>query len=119
MAEAVKKAWKDVTEEKLNDMATRKFIHGEKVMASELRFKKGASVPEHSHESEQMSWVIEGKLLMVVEGKEIVVSSGEVLVIPSYARHSATALEDTVDIDLFSPIRDDWISGDDSYLRKS
>ncbi len=49
---------------------------------------------------------------------KVKISKGEVLVIPSNVEHSAIALEDTIDMDIFSPIREDWLTGEDSYLRE-
>lgn len=117
MADARKTSWGDVKPEQLSETITRKFIHGEKVMVAEIKLKKGTVVPEHHHESEQVTWILEGELLFEIDGKKINVKAGEVLVIPSNTPHKATALVDTVDMDLFSPIRHDWISGDDQYLR--
>ena len=86
-------------------------------MLSELVLKKGCVVPAHHHENEQVSYVIRGRLKFEVNGKEIVLSAGDVLHIPSNVVHSATALEDTLDLDIFSPPRQDWLDGTDDYLR--
>lgn len=117
MAKLSKTAWDDVKLEQMSDSISRRFIHGDRVMVAEVRLKKGSVVPEHHHESEQVTWIMKGELLFEIEGKEIRVKAGEVLVIPSQTPHKATAMEDTIDMDLFSPIRHDWISGDDQYLR--
>lgn len=117
MAELAKTSWDEVKPEKLSDSITRKFIHGDKAMVAELNLKKGAVVPEHKHENEQISWILQGELVFEIQGKEIHVKAGEVLVIPSNVPHKATAVQDTIDVDLFSPIREDWIKGEDSYLR--
>ncbi len=109
--------WMSIKPESMSEKITRKFIHGDKIMLAEIRLKKGAVVPEHTHESEQISWIIEGELLFELEGEKIAVGEGEVLVIPSGVPHKATALQDTLDIDLFSPIRRDWIDNNDQYLR--
>lgn len=109
--------WVDMTEEKLSDTISRKMLWGDREMLSQIVLKKGAIVPEHSHESEQISYVVEGALKFWIDGKEMIVRSGEVIVIPSRMPHSAEALEDTLDLDAFSPVRHDWIAGDDTYLR--
>ncbi len=118
MVGATKTDWKNMRAERLSENITRKFVHGKNVMLAEIRLEKGAVVPEHRHVSEQVSWIVEGGLLFEIEGSEIYVGAGEVLVIPPDVPHKATALEYTVDIDMFSPVREDWISGNDSYLRK-
>ncbi len=118
MAEAKKFKWNDVHKEKLSDTFSRQMIYGDRIMVAQLDIKKGSAVPEHSHENEQVSWIMKGKLRLIVDGQTIDVGAGEILIIPPNAKHSAVALEDTLDIDIFSPIRSDWISGEDSYLRK-
>jgi quercetin dioxygenase-like cupin family protein len=80
--------------------------------------KKGAVVPRHSHMNEQYSWIISGALKFIFDDREILVGAGDILVIPPNVAHSAVALEDTVDVDIFAPRREDWIRKDDSSLRK-
>jgi quercetin dioxygenase-like cupin family protein len=118
MSEVKKYKWDSVNREKLSGTFTRQMIYGDRVMVAQLDIKKGSIVPEHSHENEQVTWIMKGKLRLTIDGKEIDVGAGEVLIIPSNAKHSAVALEDTLDVDIFSPIRADWINGTDSYLRK-
>lgn len=104
--------------EKLNDKISRRYIYGEKIMLVLFDLKKGAIVPEHHHESEQVTYIIKGKVKVFSEGKEFVVAKGEVLVIPSNTPHRFEALEDTFDIDVFSPLRQDWLEGTDHYLKQ-
>jgi quercetin dioxygenase-like cupin family protein len=109
--------WADITPEQLNPLLTRQFVSGEKAMLSRILLKQGCVVPEHSHHNEQISLVVSGALEFVVSGQTHIVRAGEILVIPPHAPHSATALEDTENLDLFAPPRQDWIEGRDSYLR--
>ena len=109
--------WDDMPKEILSPTIARKIISGDKAMVSQVFLAKGAIVPEHFHESEQITYILEGALKFEIEGKEIVVAKGEVLRIPSNVPHRAVALEDTLDLDIFSPIRQDWIVKDDAYLR--
>jgi quercetin dioxygenase-like cupin family protein len=111
-------AWESVPLEIMSDLISRKIITGEKAMIAQIFLKRGAVVPEHHHESEQITYVLEGALKFELEGQEVVVRKGEVLRIPSHVPHRAVALEDTVDIDVFSPIRKDWLAKDDAYLRR-
>lgn len=104
--------------EQLNDKLSRQMISGENATISQLLLKKGATVPRHSHMNEQYSWILSGALKFVFDDREILVGEGEILVIPANVAHSAVALEDTVDVDIFAPRREDWIRKDDSYLRK-
>jgi quercetin dioxygenase-like cupin family protein len=111
-------SWDSVRLEVLSDVFSRKIISGERVMIAQIFAKKGAVVPEHFHESEQITYVLEGALKFELEGREVVVRKGEVLRIPSNVPHRAVALEDTVDLDVFAPIRTDWLAQDDAYLRR-
>ncbi|MGA2039050.1 MAG: cupin domain-containing protein [Bryobacteraceae bacterium] len=110
--------WDEMEKEAMNDKTSRQYVSGKKAMLARLFLKKGALVPTHQHESEQITYIVEGALLFRLEGKEVTVSKGQVLLIPSNVPHSAEALEDTLDVDVFSPIRQDWIDKDDAYLRR-
>jgi quercetin dioxygenase-like cupin family protein len=110
--------WDSVPLEVLSDVISRKIISGEKAMIAQIFIKKGGVVPEHYHESEQVTYILDGALKFELEGQEVVVRKGEVLTIPSNVPHRAVALEDTLDVDVFSPIRKDWLSKDDVYLRR-
>src|SRR5258708_5400491 len=110
--------WDDVELETMSDVISRKVISGEKGMVAQVFLKKDAVVPEHHHESEQITYILEGALKFELEGREVVVHKGEVLHIPSNVPHRAVALEDTLDLDIFTPIRTDWLTKDDSYLRR-
>lgn len=105
--------------EHLNPLIDRQFVYGERAMLARVLLRKGAVVPEHSHENEQITYILEGALRFTMgHGQIITVGAGEVLVIPSHMPHQAEALEDTVDLDIFAPPRADWIAGTDAYLRK-
>ena len=111
-------AWETVKKEQMNDKFWRKVINGEKITAAQLGLSQGATVPLHHHENEQVSIVVTGAVKFEVEGKDITVRGGEVLVIPPNLAHNALALEDSSVIEIFSPIRLDWMTGTDNYLRK-
>ena len=110
--------WDSVPLETMSDMISRKIITGDKAMVAQVFLKKGAVVPEHFHESEQITYILEGALKFELEGREVVVGKGQVLRIPSWVPHRAVALEDTLDLDIFSPLRLDWLKKDDAYLRR-
>ncbi len=101
--------WDELALEKVTEMMSRKIVAGEREMLAQIYLKKGALVPMHSHESEQITYVLQGALKFLVAGEEITVREGEVLQIPSWSEHQAEALEDTFSLDLFSPIRKDWL----------
>ena len=109
--------WTQVTEEPLTPTATRQMIHGSTLTVAKLRTKKGSIVPTHSHNNEQITTMEKGSMLFVTPTEQIVVHAGESLVIPPNVPHSVESLEDCVAIDIFSPVREDWVRGDDAYLR--
>ncbi len=109
--------WSQVEREVLNDKIEREMLHGEKLMLARVFMKKGAHVPEHQHHNEQVTYILEGALKFAIDGKELVVKAGEVLCIPSNMPHEAWAVEDTLDLDVFTPPREDWLSKADDYLR--
>jgi quercetin dioxygenase-like cupin family protein len=110
-------AWKDVERERLNPQIDREMVVGDKIMLARVLMKKGAHVPLHHHHNEQVTYILEGALKFSVGGKEIVVRAGEVLCIPPNMPHEAWAQEDTVDLDVFNPPREDWLNKTDDYLR--
>jgi quercetin dioxygenase-like cupin family protein len=110
--------WDDIELESLNEVIGRQMIVGTNVMLARVLLKKGAKVPLHSHHNEQVTYVLEGALHFFIDDREIIVSAGEVLCIPPHMPHEAIALEDTVDLDIFNPPRQDWIDKDDAYLRQ-
>jgi quercetin dioxygenase-like cupin family protein len=105
--------WDEIALEKITEMISQKIVSGEREMLAQIYLKRGALVPLHAHESEQMTYVLQGALRFVVGGEEIVVREGEVLHIPPNVPHQAEALEDTFELDVFSPIRQDWVADDD------
>ncbi|MEK7861530.1 MAG: cupin domain-containing protein [Chloroflexota bacterium] len=110
----------DLDRERMMDRVERRYLSGERSTLAQIWLARGALVPAHTHESEQVSYVVEGALrfrLGADGADEVVVRSGEVLVIPSDLPHAAEALEDTYDLDFFAPRREDWIAGRDAYLR--
>jgi quercetin dioxygenase-like cupin family protein len=116
--------WSEIRHEKVTDTISRRLFTGERMMLAHVYLDKGAIVPTHSHENEQLTWILEGALRFWIgeEGsddvEELVVSAGEVLYIPSNVPHKAEALEDTFDVDVFSPPRQDWLDGTDTYFKK-
>lgn len=113
--------WNDMPKEKVSDQLSRRLVTGERMMLAHVYIKKGCIVPKHQHENEQMTYILEGalKFFLGADGKKVItVSAGEVLHIPPNVPHEAHALEDTLDVDVFSPPRQDWLDKTDAYLRK-
>ena len=110
--------WDDMAEEQLNPLAGRKALHGTAITVAHFRFDKGNKVALHHHANDQITIVEEGAVRMVVGDEEVVLKAGQMVHVPPDVPHGNEALEDTVILELFSPIREDWIRGDDSYLRQ-
>jgi quercetin dioxygenase-like cupin family protein len=111
-------SWDAVPLEAMSDIISRRVFSGEKAMVAQVYLKKDAVVPLHHHESEQITYIMDGALKFELEGREVTVRKGELLLIPSNVPHRAVALEDTLDLDIFAPIRVDWLQKDDGYLRR-
>ena len=112
--------WDEMPREQVTDMIDRRFITCNRMMIAHVYLKKGCVVPRHSHDNEQITYILEGALKFWIgdQGeREVTVRSGEVLTIPSNVPHRAEALEDTLDVDIFDPPRQDWIDKSDAYLR--
>jgi quercetin dioxygenase-like cupin family protein len=110
--------WDEIALDKVTEMISRKIVTGEREMVAQIYLKRGALVPMHKHESEQMTYILQGALKFLIDGEDIIVREGEVLHIPSWVPHQAEALEDTFEIDIFSPIRQDWLDGTDAYFQE-
>jgi quercetin dioxygenase-like cupin family protein len=124
MSEVRHHAWDDVRLEELTPLISRRLIWSERMMLAHVYLKTGAIVPAHDHHNEQFTYVISGALRFWIGDHADApgdvytdVRAGEVLVIPSSVRHRAEALEDTLDVDVFNPPRQDWLDGTDAYLR--
>ena len=113
-------SWDQLPRETVSPMLDRRLITGDRMMLAHVYLKKGCIVPKHTHENEQLTYILEGALRFWIgedESQELVVKAGEVLHIPSMVPHKAEALEDTLDVDVFTPPRQDWLDGSDAYLR--
>ena len=110
--------WVDVPNEQITDAIGRRFITGDSVTVGRFELKQGGVVPPHSHANEQISIVLSGVLLFRMDGQETVVRAGEVMQIPGNVVHEVEVLEDTLVVDVFSPIRQDWIDKTDTYFRR-
>ena len=112
--------WDDMPKERVSDQLERRLITGNRMMLAHVYLEKGCVVPQHSHENEQLTYILSGALKFWIgeEKREQIVRAGEVLVIPSNVLHMAEALEDTLDVDIFDPPRQDWLDKTDDYLRQ-
>jgi quercetin dioxygenase-like cupin family protein len=113
--------WEDMPREKVSPMLERRLVTGERTMLAHVYLKKGCVVPRHQHDNEQITYILEGALRFWIgedEKQELVIRAGEVLHIPSNVWHKAEALEDTLDVDIFTPPRQDWLDKTDAYLRR-
>jgi len=113
--------WDKLPIENVTPLLDRRLIVGDQMMIAHVYLKKGCIVPKHSHHNEQITYIIEGELKFWIgedESQIVHVKAGEVLTIPSNVFHKAEAIEDTLDVDVFNPPRQDWLDKTDSYLRK-
>ena len=110
--------WDEIALEKVTEMLSRKIVSGEREMLVQVYVKRGCQVPMHTHDSEQMTYVLQGALKFLSAGEEITVREGEVLHIPSGVAHQSEALEDTFELDVFSPIRQGWLEPADDFTRR-
>lgn len=117
MPETTHHRWADIEPEQLNALITRQYIVGTNTMLARIVLNKDAQVPLHHHVHEQISHVVEGALNFLVAGKQVTVRAGDILCIPPNVPHEVIALQDSVALDIFNPPRQDWIDGNDAYLR--
>jgi quercetin dioxygenase-like cupin family protein len=101
--------WDEIALEKITEMMSQKIVAGEREMLAQIYLKRGTLVPMHAHESEQMTYILQGAMKFVVGGEEVTVREGEVLHIAPWTPHQAEALDDTLELDVFSPVRPDWV----------
>ena len=114
--------WENIPKERVTDMISRRLITGDGMMLAHVYLAKDALVPQHSHHNEQLTYILEGALKFWIgadRSEEVIVRAGEVLHIPSNVPHEALALEDTLDVDIFNPPRQDWLDGTDSYFHRT
>ena len=111
--------WDEIALEKVTELLSRKIVTGEREMIVQIYVKRGCLVPLHAHKSEQMTYVLQGAIRFLVGGEEITVREGDVLHIPSGVEHQAEALEDTFELDFFSPIRAEWLDASDLDARRN
>jgi quercetin dioxygenase-like cupin family protein len=111
--------WSEIPVEQMNPMVTRQVIHAQHITIARIGLASGGVVPTHAHINEQVLNMISGRLKVVLDGVAMVLEGGQTLVIPPNIPHSVEALEDVVAVDVFSPVREDWIRGDDAYMRQS
>jgi quercetin dioxygenase-like cupin family protein len=117
---AIHYRWDQLPQETLKPDLGRRLIATERMMLAQVYLDKGCIVPKHSHENEQLTYILDGRLRFWLgedEDEIVDVAAGEVLHIPSYLPHKAEALETTLDVDVFAPPRQDWLDGSDAYLR--
>jgi quercetin dioxygenase-like cupin family protein len=113
--------WDDLPRERVTDRISRRIISGDRMMIAHVYLQRGSIVPRHTHENEQITYILEGALRFRIGedgAEEVIVRAGEVLHIPSMVPHEAEALEDTLDVDVFSPPRQDWLDGTDAYFHR-
>ena len=112
-----KHQWDEIEHERMTPAVSRRVVHSGRLTTARIYMDKDAVIPRHSHENEQMSHILEGRLLFDFDGRHIEAGPGEVVEIAPHEPHRVVALEDSVAMDVFAPVREDWLRGDDAYLR--
>lgn len=97
--------------EQVNPLVQRQFISGSQSTITKWTVKKGGVFPLHHHGNEQITWITKGRCEAYSQGKKYVLTAGMVLMIPPNVPHELTCTEDSIDIDFFSPQRQDWMDG--------
>ena len=110
-------AWKDIPKEQLAPLVARQVLHAERITIARLFLRKDSVVPRHSHPNEQITMLESGKLKFIFDDGEHILEGGQMMQIRGEEPHAVVAMEDSVATDLFAPIREDWVRGDDAYLR--
>ncbi len=110
--------WTDLPTKAITESIGRKYFTGDRVTVARFELKRGGVVPRHAHENEQVSCVLSGSLKFQFDEREVIVGAGEVMQIPGGIPHAVTVLEDTLVLDVFSPVRQDWIDGTDTYFTR-
>ena len=111
--------WNEIAPEQINATVSRQYITADRVTIARFELKRGGVVPRHAHENEQISLVMSGALLFRIDGRDITVRGGEALQIPGNVAHEIEVLEDALVVDVFSPIRQDWIDKTDDYFGRA
>jgi quercetin dioxygenase-like cupin family protein len=109
--------WSEIYKEAMKPLLTRQVLHGEKMTVARVHIEKGGTVPVHNHVNEQLTMLESGRLRFMINDEEHLLEAGDMILVPSNAPHSVEALEDCVAVDINAPAREDWIRGDDAYLR--
>jgi mutator protein MutT len=87
----------------------KSLTHGEKTLLCEFRIAGGASLPSHAHPHEQTGYLVSGKMRFVIDGKEFQAEAGDSWCIKGNVAHSAEVLEDSVAVEVFSPVRAEYL----------
>lgn len=114
----VHRRWSEIPQEAINPSIARRFITADRVTIAQFELKQGGVVPRHAHENEQVSLVMSGSLKFDVSGQETIVNAGELIQIPGGVPHEVHVLADAFVVDVFSPVRQDWLDGTDDYFRR-
>jgi quercetin dioxygenase-like cupin family protein len=104
--------------EQINELLQRQYLYVANVTFVKWIAKKGATVPLTHHVNEQITWITEGVAEVYSQGKKYVMTAGDIMIIPPNVPHEFLFTEDTIDIDIFAPGRQDWIDGTATYLSK-
>jgi quercetin dioxygenase-like cupin family protein len=111
--------WSDIPAEQINPSISRRFFTADGVTIARFELKRGGTVPRHAHPNEQVSFVMSGALVFRIGGRTTTVSAGEVLQIPAGVPHEVEVADDAIVLDVFHPVRQDWLDGTDTYFKRT
>jgi quercetin dioxygenase-like cupin family protein len=95
--------------EVLPGIERKTLVHGERTLLTLFRMRKGASLPRHQHPHEQTGFLVSGRMRLCIADDPRTMSPGDAWCIPGGVEHSAEVLEDTVAVEVFSPVREDYL----------
>ncbi len=93
----------------LAGISRKTLVHGERTLFAEFRLSAGSALPEHAHPEEQTGYLVRGRMRLVIGGESFDARPGDGWCIGSGVVHSAQVLEDSVAIEVFSPVREDYL----------
>lgn len=111
-------SWKELDTQQLTPKMTRQYVFGEKATFSRFTVKAGASIARHFHDNEEFVYILSGAVRYIFDDRQELLKAEETMVVPPNVPHEVRVLEDTIFLAFFAPERNDWLRGEDQYLRQ-
>jgi len=94
----------------LDGIQFKPLLFGEKMLMTEFLLKKGGMIPVHSHPHDQTGYLVSGKIKLYIENKSFIASPRDSWYIPGNVEHHAEIIEDSIAVEVFSPVREDYLN---------